>query len=143
MSPADKAVLHILRRTHEDPVFAWFMLGTESLSLLCEAHAARTGDADEKLRWPDTEDPRAELKERVAELEADLKRLDPTGEISAQMSLVDEGPVFGRHLLSGEEIVGSVLEALGRHANDPQRCVQEIAGLFDAVDLPIQLLRSA
>lgn len=39
MSAADLAVTHLLRRIKDDPRLAYYFLHTESLALLCAAHA--------------------------------------------------------------------------------------------------------
>ena len=47
LSPAEQAVDYILQRLQNDPELAYYMgLGTESLNLLCKAHAHRVGQED-------------------------------------------------------------------------------------------------
>jgi hypothetical protein len=43
MSPADAAIVYLLRRIKEDPRVAYYFAHTESLKLLIDAHAAVNG----------------------------------------------------------------------------------------------------
>lgn len=83
LSPADAAVMHILRRVASDPSFSWHMLHTEGLRLCLEAYAARVGKPVDEVRESIEsnaasvrEEPEiVQLRNRVTELEQQLGEL--------------------------------------------------------------------
>lgn len=144
---ADKAIAHVLQRICEDSRVGWYLgQGTESFMLLTEALARLRGYSDvqavrEAFAPENPADPCAELRALVEKLQGEA-------EFTAQAiedggGIVGDIPVYGPHALSADEMREAIAELLGRHASDPHRCVREIAALFDAVDLPIQLLRAS
>jgi hypothetical protein len=49
LSPAESAVLYLLKRVRHDADLRWHVLGTEAFALLCAAEAARTGKSAEEV----------------------------------------------------------------------------------------------
>lgn len=134
LEKAASAISHVLHRIQTSPEVGYYMgVGTESFDRLVRAHAAITGDNVEQVEAEfeplNPRDPRKELQSKIYDLEDRVANLrDRRSEV-----------LYGPRLLTGDEFFAAVQTALN-HAHDAERCRREIASLFDARDLPIELV---
>jgi hypothetical protein len=137
LEKAASAISHVLHRIHTSPEVGYYMgVCTESFDRLVRAHAAITGqdveDVEIEFQPENARDPRKELQSRIYDLEDRLaNRREKRDEI-----------LYGPRLLTADEFFAAVQNALN-HAHDAQRCRREIAALFDARDLPIELVATS
>jgi hypothetical protein len=138
LAQAASAISHVLHRIQTAPEVGYYLgVGTESFDRLCHAHAAITGEHFEHVENhfapQNARDPRKELQERVCDLEERLAN---------RREKRDES-YYGPRNLTADQIVEIVQLALTHDSHDPHRCLREIAALFDARDLPIELLATS
>lgn len=84
LTAAEKACYHIFRRVQSCPDFAWLMVGTESLDLVCAAVAEHRGMQHAQLKRSLEERAASrtgtpevrELREKVEELQGELDAME-------------------------------------------------------------------
>jgi len=135
------AIEHVLERIRISPEVGYYMgYGTQSFQMLCEAYAGIHGksydDVEELFHPLRPRDPTASLR---AENDRLLNRLT----CGSGVSCCDDPVEYGPQNLSAEGIRVRVQELLGLFSPDPERCVREIAALYDLQQLPINLVTSA
>jgi hypothetical protein len=135
---AAAAIFHVLRRIQSSPELGYYMgVGSESFARLCAARAAITGQNVEQVEaeWAPQNvcNPRKDLQEQVEDLENRLSR------IRERRDETHYGPLS----LNGDQIVDIVQQTLLHQSHDPERCIREIAALFHARDLPIELVATS
>lgn len=136
------AIEHVLNRIHKSPEVGYYMgYGTESFERLCVAYSEIHGELSEatKERFHPLQ-PRDPTKALVKEIEALQERLSGK---SGHICHDDEEPEYGPENLTAHGIMERVREILGLHSKDPERCVREIAALYDLQQLPINLCVAA
>lgn len=141
-STAARAIEHVLRRIHTSPEVGYYMgYCTESFERLCEAYAEIHGELPEATRnrfMPQKpRNPTDELREKIEELEEQLS--GSVGHCSNCAAPAEYGP----QNLTAHGIMERVQELLGLYSTNPERCVREIAALYDLQQLPINLCVSA
>lgn len=135
---AIKAIRHILSRIETSPEVGYYMgWGTESFSLLARAYGEHTGKTEDEVQEEfapkAARDPRKELQGRIEDLERQLSG-------SHVFHAPKSEPCFGARHLTADEFVAAVQAALLLRSHNPEQCLREISTLFEAVDLPINLL---
>jgi len=135
---AIKAIRHVLNRISTSPEVGYYMgWGTESFSLLARAYGEHTGRSENEVQdefAPNmARDPRKELRDRIEDLERKLSG-------SHSFYGEDGEPCYGARNLTADEFFAAVQSALLLRSHEPERCLREISTLFEAVDLPINLL---
>lgn len=140
---ADAAISHVLNRIHESPEVGYYMGAcTESFERLVSAHACLHGENPDVVRdrfMPARpRNPREDLLKRVEELERQTTGIHFSGGCHDEA----DGDI-GPNALTPQAFVDQVKDLLGVHHLDPEKCVQAIAALFDAVDVPISIIARA
>lgn len=121
MTPAEKAVTHILDRIQTDPDLA-YCIGdlTESFALLCAAEAARTGEGVAAVKARRGEDLQPEHRRRDAEVETLKGRVE---ELEEQIEdLGDDGGLSRIRELEGEIADLEASAPDSRHCNHCGKC---------------------
>lgn len=135
LEKAASAISHVLHRIHSSPELGYYMgVCTESFDRLCRAHAAITGEHFEHVENhfapQNARDPRKEMQSRIYDLEDQL----------AGMERRRNDILYGPRNLTADQIVDVLQQSLLHQSHDPERCIREIAALFHARDLPIELV---